>query len=177
MLIQRVRPASSVHALSTGFVAALPHMFSQTEMDSLLAQKTFKEHHDDTGHISREKPLDLSWVADRIWPHVRLLDLRPDRPHRVDECMKLFRLTAGAGVVPPHCDEDYEGPDGSVAKYSILIYLNDGFTGGETVFNGIDFAPHAFAGSGLLFKHDIVHEGLIVRSGVKYVLKTDLFVR
>ncbi len=175
-IVRRIRPASATHQLSIGKIAVLPRMFSDGELDMLLAQDSIRYHHDDEGHVSTHKPLKLPWVAHRIWPHARLLDLEGDRPLRVDERMKLYRLEPGTGIVPPHTDEDFDGPMGSRALYSVLVYLNDGYEGGETVFNGIDFAPHGLAGSGLLFRHAMLHECLAVRSGVKFVLKTDLFV-
>ena len=89
--------------------------------------------------------------------------------------MQLYRLPEGVGIVSQHVDDDFNGPDQSIALCSIILYLNNGYIGGETVFNGVTSAPHTTVGGGLLFRHDILHEGLVVLSGEKYVLKTDLF--
>ena len=74
------------------------------------------------------------------------------------------------------------------SRLTFLVYLNDGFEGGETVF----YVPHPsinnciFAqpvqpqmGSVLCFPHgsavdSLVHEGSAVVKGVKYVIRTDV---
>jgi hypothetical protein len=56
-----------------------------------------------------------------------------------------------------------------------MIYLNENFHGGETVFTGAtrtEIVPKT--GLMLAFKHEIVHEGSIVRKGKKYVLRSDV---
>ena len=56
-----------------------------------------------------------------------------------------------------------------------MIYLNEDFHGGETVFSGgarTEVVPKT--GLMLAFKHEIVHEGSIVRKGKKYVLRSDV---
>jgi hypothetical protein len=56
-----------------------------------------------------------------------------------------------------------------------MVYLNEKFEGGETVFfvePEVIIKPRA--GSALLFQHPIIHEGSEVRAGVKYVVRTDL---
>ena len=164
-------PLSGVHVL--------PRMFSSEDIRRILTVQGVKSHHDedDGHHVGKEKPSRLPWVAARIRPYVRTFRPGSLRTHSVDEWMKLYRLQAGRGAVIPHQDRDFDGPDGSRALYSILVYLNDDYAGGETVFNGKTPAPHAGVGGGLLFRHDILHEGLVVQSGEKFVLKTDLFLR
>lgn len=57
-------------------------------------------------------------------------------------------------------------------KYTLLIYLNDNFNGGETKFYDNDFKliktiiPEK--GKGLLFDINLFHQGTIVTSGNKY---------
>lgn len=132
-----------------------------------------------TNYFRATKPYKLPWVASLIWKHIPS-DISIDdlRPCSVDENMQLYYLQGGAqGAVPQHIDKDFYGQDQFIALYSILIYLNNGYTGGETIFNRTRSAPHVVVGGGLLFKHNILHEGRAVQSGEKYVLKTDLFFR
>lgn len=124
-----------------------------------------------------DKPHKLPWVAELLWSQIPNICINGLRPYKIDEYMQLYRLVEGAGRVPPHVDEDFLGPDGSVALCSILLYLNDEYCGGETLFNGSILAPQVQVGGGLLFNHNILHEGLMVLSGEKFVLKTDLFFR
>jgi hypothetical protein len=56
-----------------------------------------------------------------------------------------------------------------------MIYLNDGFKGGETKFNNVVVAPKK--GSALIFYHYLEHEGSEVIEGIKYVLRTDIMFR
>lgn len=131
-----------------------------------------------TNYFRADKPHKLPWIASLIWRHIPS-DIRIDdlRPCGVDENMQLYKLQGGASAVSQHMDEDFYGQNQSIALFSILIYLNNGYTGGETIFNRIILAPRVGVGSGLLFRHNILHEGLTVQSGEKYVLKTDLFFR
>lgn len=144
------------------------------EKDSLGGNKDDKVN---LHHFRADKPHKLPWVASLIWQNIPDIRIGNLRPYDVDENMQLYRLQEGAGIVPQHVDEDFYGPNQSIALCSILIYLNNGYSGGETVFNRMTTAPHTAVGGGLLFRHDILHEGLPVLSGEKYVLKTDLFFR
>jgi hypothetical protein len=123
------------------------------------------------------KPHVLPWVAELIYGNIPEICINGMRSCGVDENMQLYRLQEGAGVVPQHVDEDFDGPDNTRALCSILVYLNNGYVGGETVFNSTTPAPRVAVGGGLVFRHDILHEGLTVLSGEKYVLKTDLLFR
>lgn len=58
-----------------------------------------------------------------------------------------------------------------------MIYLNEGYSGGETHFRSADrsvsevISPHT--GTLLLFNHDVQHAGQPVLTGTKYILRTD----
>jgi predicted 2-oxoglutarate/Fe(II)-dependent dioxygenase YbiX len=68
-----------------------------------------------------------------------------------------------------------DGPwheNGCTSKLTMLVYLNQNFEGGETDFRDFKVLPRC--GDALLFIHDTWHEGVTVRSGVKYVLRSDV---
>ncbi|SFQ00418.1 Predicted 2-oxoglutarate-and Fe(II)-dependent dioxygenase YbiX [Variovorax sp. PDC80] len=68
-----------------------------------------------------------------------------------------------------------DGPwreDGRTSRLTLLVYLNDGFTGGDTDFR--DFRVKPEAGAALLFVHDTWHEGAAIEAGTKYVLRSDV---
>lgn len=71
-----------------------------------------------------------------------------------------------------HQDAPFEKSESIKSFYSLLIYLNDDFIGGETTFDGVQYKPKA--GSGLIFPHNLFHSGNILLEGVKYVLRTDI---
>lgn len=137
-------------------------------------------HHGDEGHgdgrigvmntpFKADKPYNLPWVAELISKHI-------PKTVKVDPNVQIYTLPDGGGVVPLHVDQDFK-IDGLTARYSVLIYLNDAYTGGETVFNRNMYAPKVAVGDGLVFRHNILHEGLKVTSGEKHVLKTDLLTK
>ena len=63
----------------------------------------------------------------------------------------------------------------------MMIYLNDGFEGGETSFDD-SYSDELFdpfqvtprAGMALCFAHHVYHKGEPVLKGRKYVLRTDV---
>lgn len=64
---------------------------------------------------------------------------------------------------------------------TLMVYLNDGFEGGRTRFDFADepepISVSPVAGCALAFMHDRLHEGEAVKSGAKYVLRTDVMYR
>ncbi len=169
----------------------LPSILKSGHIARILASKGFS-HHDDNGHghggghlgtglkeddtsFRAKKPYHLPDVASVIYQC--LPDIKTEKMcmSGVDENMQMYRLCQGVGAVSRHVDEDFKGNGNQVALWSILVYLNGNYSGGETVFWREKVAPHLRPGGGILFRHDIPHEGLVVTRGEKYVLKTDLF--
>jgi len=93
-----------------------------------------------------------------------------------NERLRCYRYGPGQRFAP-HFDGAFVRDEHEQSLVSFLVYLNDGFEGGETVFlqNGETIVPRA--GMALLFQHRVLHEGAPVRSGVKYVLRSDLMYR
>ena len=62
------------------------------------------------------------------------------------------------------------------SRLTFLVYLNDDFTGGETVFyygkEKLRVAPKT--GAALVFVHKQLHEGAVLETGVKYVMRSDV---
>lgn len=61
------------------------------------------------------------------------------------------------------------------SAYTLIIYLNDDLEGGDTTFPQFSVKPKA--GAAIIFKHNILHAGEPVLSGVKYILRTDIMYR
>jgi len=76
-----------------------------------------------------------------------------------------------------HWDTVVELPDGISSRITLVFYLNDGFTGGETEFPELGKRVVPRRGSALLFQHRVLHSALEVTSGVKYALRTDVLFR
>ena len=87
--------------------------------------------------------------------------------------------------------EHYDGEKKDLSKksvFTVLIYLNDDFEGGETTFiyhdrkivkkklkDEIILTPvKPKKGQLLVFKHNILHEGSLLKNGTKYILRSDI---
>ena len=124
-------------------------------------------------------------LADLLYS--RVVDLLPSidgcHPTGADPQLRFYKYVPGQKF-NRHRDGEATSPDGEVSKLSFLVYLNDA-DGGETVFrdyvekNGkrekIELKIKAEAGNALLFRHRRWHEGSPVDSGMKYVIRTDVF--
>ena len=75
----------------------------------------------------------------------------------------------------PHFDIPFEKSECERSLLSVVIYLNDDFTGGETVFDAFQAQPKT--GAAIVFAHELIHEGCPVNDGVKRVLRTDVMGR
>jgi predicted 2-oxoglutarate/Fe(II)-dependent dioxygenase YbiX len=103
----------------------------------------------------------------------------------LDENFRFYRYDPGQRF-KQHKDGVVRRSPTERSRLSCLFYLNDGFTGGETVFysatklDGVhpqEAVVVPRAGEALLFLHDWWHEGRELQSGRKYVLRSDVFYR
>lgn len=94
-------------------------------------------------------------------------------PVGVNERFRCYRYEPGQRFAP-HTDGCFRRSADEQSELTLMVYLNDDFTGGATAF----FAPSASVqprtGMALLFQHRLEHEGSVVHAGVKYVLRTDV---
>ena len=67
----------------------------------------------------------------------------------------------------PHLDT---GPGFEDRYFSVVCYLNDGFTGGMTSFPGLNYATTPEAGKAIVFPSNYLHGSEPVTSGEKFVL-------
>ena len=124
--------------------------------------------------------LDRDDWAEWLWERMSELDLpwidgRP--PVGLNERFRFYRYEFGQSFAP-HYDGAYCTPDGTEqSELTVMVYLNEGFEGGETAIHdeGIDIEPER--GMALFFLHGLYHEGVPVEEGRKYVLRTDLMYR
>lgn len=74
----------------------------------------------------------------------------------------------------PHRDFDIYNSN-IIKSYSLLVYLNDDYTGGNTMMD--EHEIQYSTGKGLVFKNTILHSCKTITEGVKYVLKADIDCR
>jgi predicted 2-oxoglutarate/Fe(II)-dependent dioxygenase YbiX len=94
-----------------------------------------------------------------------------------NELLRCYRYRPGARFAP-HADGAFERDATEQSYYTLLVYLNEGFGGGNTTFlvePEVSIRPET--GMALLFQHAIIHEGSLVTSGTKYVVRSDLMYR
>ncbi len=90
---------------------------------------------------------------------------------RCNERIKFYRYHEGH-YFRRHRDKGFTTENNEESLYSFLVYLNDNFEGGETKFMRTIVTPKA--GDALIFRHHHRHESNKLRSGTKYVLRTDI---
>ena len=108
----------------------------------------------------------------RLQPHVAALK-------DVVRCNEYFRFSKYevGQEFKPHTDGTNLDQFGNVSQYTVNIFLNSGFEGGETDFfqsGRVRAVP--LAGRAAVFDRGILHCGNRVLSGIKYLLRTDLMV-
>lgn len=156
----------------------LPRFLSDSDIQRIVALTGASHHDDEGGHVSTgarfraKKPHHLPWLADAVCREI--LGLAISGLVGVDPDMQVYRLCGEHSAVPLHVDEDYETA-GLLARYSVLLRLNSDYTGGETRFFGKEVVLPP-VGGGIVFRHDVPHEGLPLGSGEKLIVKTDLLV-
>ena len=111
----------------------------------------------------------------------RVKDLVPQmidgyEPIGLNERFRFYRYKDGQRF-RPHVDGAFKRSETEVSLLTLLIYLNEGFEGGSTnlITLNEDIVPKK--GMLLLFDHKILHAGMPVTNGVKYVLRTDVMYR
>ncbi len=57
---------------------------------------------------------------------------------------------------------------------TFMVYLNGNFEGGETSFPEINETVTPGTGLAVFFQHRALHESVVLRSGAKYVLRSDV---
>jgi predicted 2-oxoglutarate/Fe(II)-dependent dioxygenase YbiX len=111
----------------------------------------------------------------------RALPYLPERVMGLDVCganerLRFYRYLPGQRFAP-HMDGAFIRKNGEESLLTFMIYLNEGFTGGSTLFLDEDTRVIPATGRALFFQHMLLHEGCEVESGVKYVLRTDVMFR
>ncbi|RCJ28165.1 hypothetical protein A6S26_11515 [Nostoc sp. ATCC 43529] len=129
---------------------------------------------------------DYQWAFD-LWQ--RVSDYIPKTIGRwqavgLNERFRFYRYDPGQRFAIHH-DGSYRRPNGEESLLTFMIYLNEGFEGGETRFHlspryykelsNITVVP--VTGMALCFVHELVHEGVAVVQGRKYVLRSDVMYR
>ncbi|MEO0424021.1 MAG: 2OG-Fe(II) oxygenase [Pseudomonadota bacterium] len=96
------------------------------------------------------------------------------RPAGLNERLRFYRYESGE-YFDWHYDGSFERSATEASMWTFMVYLNSGFGGGETLFEGFEVLPET--GLALFFEHQRRHKGEQVMRGRKYVLRSDVMCR
>src|SRR5262249_16725523 len=123
-------------------------------------------------------------LAEQLWERARPFlpgRLRGWNAVGLNERFRYYRYDPGEEFAP-HFDGFFARNVHERSHLTFMIYLNEGFEGGETNFYfdsawepALSVRPEA--GMALVFVHVKLHEGAAVIRGRKYVLRTDVMYR
>jgi prolyl 4-hydroxylase len=116
---------------------------------------------------------DVARAAD-LWRQLAPLipeDVSNRRAVGLNERFRFYRYDPGERFAP-HRDGAFQRRSGEKSLLTFMVYLNEGFEGGTTAFGDVQIVPRT--GMALVFHHFLLHEGSAVRSGRKYVLRSDV---
>jgi hypothetical protein len=93
----------------------------------------------------------------------------------LNEMFRFYKYNPGQRF-KMHSDGSFMRNESEFSFYTFMIYLNDGYEGGETTFaSGEIITPKT--GMALIFEHSQRHEGSSLVSGTKYVLRSDIMYK
>lgn len=180
-------------------VFAIHEFASQDECERWIAQAEI-EGFDAAPVTTRQGPVSMPDVRNNtrvmrddpaltgeLWARLKGMMTEPwlDVPYKderfgpcgLNERLRFYRYDAGERFAM-HRDGYFAREDGSGERsmLTVLLYLNEGFEGGETVIfeSGQSFEVKPRQGLLLCFAHRLLHEGVAIISGRKYVLRTDV---
>lgn len=125
--------------------------------------------------------LDDPANAEMLWHRIKPFVPETAGERRVagtNERLRYFRYHPGQQF-KAHFDGRIETEKGELSVLGYMVYLNDDYEGGATRFIDLDDDSNSIAiqpktGMALLFEPNVLHEGLQVTRGRKYVLRTDV---
>jgi prolyl 4-hydroxylase len=94
----------------------------------------------------------------------------------LNERLRFYRYEAGQSF-GPHKDGFYKRSEAEQSLFTLILYLNEEYIGGETFFTDSETLIVPKAGKALLFPHQLWHEGRTVTDGRKYILRTDVMYK
>ena len=122
--------------------------------------------------------IDDSALAGMLWERILRSDALVEddewKPCGLNERIRLYRYDEGQ-YFATHQDHPFIRSDLERSFQTVIIFLNEDYTGGRTAFQDIEIEPRT--GRGFVFLHHIMHEGTPVIKGTKYALRTDVMYR
>jgi len=136
------------------------------------------------GHRSIVDSQELSaWLFEALRPYLPTQVANLELVELNERC-RILCYTPGQEFAS-HIDGQYKRADGDCSKVTVQLYLHDvpEENGGATTFHFGFNGEHGSlpcqpkAGSVLLFTQDLMHEGSLLKKGLKYTLRTEAMYR
>lgn len=120
-------------------------------------------------------------LAASLWERLKgdpHLDTPGWKPIGLNERIRVYRYSGEDQYFAAHYDAHFVREAGQEQSWvTLLVYLNDGFVGGETVFQDGTIVVPKTGRAALMTQGNYLHEALEVPKGAKYVLRTDVMYR
>lgn len=113
-------------------------------------------------------------LADMLWQRIQHYvpaNLRTLKAVGLNERFRFYKYLPKQEF-KEHMDGRFRRNKQEASLLTLLVYLNGDCKGGETKFLDITVAPQP--GLALIFRHKVLHAGMPVIEGVKYVLRSDV---
>lgn len=172
----------------TPHIWSISNFFTSRECDDFIAHSERRGYNEATittdkgGKVmktvrnnSRIIFMDEQLAAD-LWLKVKsyVQPIGNSVPVGLNEMFRYYKYEPGQAF-KKHTDQSFIRNETEASYYTLLIYLNDDFKGGDTRFGDLAIKPEK--GAALIFLHSLEHSGSTVKQGVKYVLRTDIMFR
>jgi prolyl 4-hydroxylase len=122
-----------------------------------------------------DDPVLAGVLFERLGPHLPE-DLSGRYVVGANERLRCYRYAPGQRFAPHH-DGSFHRSSVERSLLTVLVYLNEGFEGGETALLDMGQVIRPKTGLALLFQHHLLHEGARVTAGLKYVARSDVMYR
>ena len=160
---------------------SVPNVYSAEECDELIrliessgpVLATNNPLYRDQDRVIRDDPKIASDLFSRLRPHLPET-MGPLRLLGLNERLRMYRYRPGQRF-DPHTDHWYQPSSHQITLYTVLVYFNESFEGGETRFQEhLDKTIVPSRGLAAIFQHKLRHEGCPVLRGTKYAMRSDV---
>lgn len=126
--------------------------------------------------VMLDDPATSELLFGRLGPHLPPVLEREWALAGLNERLRFYRYRLGQRFAP-HFDGCFRRSDAEQSFLTVLVYLNTCAGGGATRLIDLDLEVAPAPGRCLLFNHHLLHEGAVVTSGEKYVVRSDVMYR
>ena len=162
----------------------LENIYSQLECDQFIEKiELYRPKLATNNPLYRDQDrviIDDQEIADDLFDRIKYSlpkKIEEFSLYRLNERLRFYRYTEGQKFLP-HMDHWYQASDDEISLFSVLVYFNGNFQGGETRFmEQIEATVKPITGKVAIFQHKIRHEGCEVINGIKYAVRTDVIYK